>query len=192
MKVIETEIPGVLIIEPRVLGDARGYFLELWNEKSYAEEGLGFKFVQDNLSFSVRGVLRGLHFQHPHGQGKLVGALAGEVFDVAVDIRPDSPTYRQWVGVTLSAENHRRLYIPEGFAHGFVVTSESALFTYKCTDFYNPKCEGSIRWDDPELAIDWPIAQPLISGKDAGAPALAQISRDRLPSLFPRSARATA
>jgi dTDP-4-dehydrorhamnose 3,5-epimerase len=182
MNLIPTDLPGVLIIEPRVFRDDRGYFLETWNAERYAEIGLP-PFVQDNLSCSHHGVLRGLHYQHPGDQGKLVSVLEGEVFDVAVDIRPDSPTFRQWVGVTLSAENARQLYIPVGFAHGFLVTSSTARFAYKCTDFYQPQHEGSLRWDDPDIAITWPIEDPVLSPKDAVAPLLKDIAPDRLPRL---------
>ncbi|MDZ4042083.1 MAG: dTDP-4-dehydrorhamnose 3,5-epimerase [Eubacteriales bacterium] len=181
MKVIETKLPGVLIIEPKVFSDARGFFMETWNQARYAEAGVPAKFVQDNLSFSARGVLRGLHFQHPNDQGKLVYVIQGEVFDVAVDIRVGSPTFGQWVGVTLSNDNKRQLYIPEGFAHGFCVTSDSALFAYKCTDFYNPQAEGGIIWNDPEIGIKWPTSKPLLSEKDSTYPPLKQIPPEHLP-----------
>lgn len=187
MPVTLTDLPGVVVIEPRVFADDRGYFLETWNQRSYAEFGIPSGFVQDNLSFSKRGVLRGLHYQHPHPQGKLVSVLEGEVFDVAVDIRRGSPTFGRWAGVTLSAENHRQFYIPEGFAHGFVVTSETALFAYKCTDFYHSEAEGSIRWDDPELGIDWPAAAPLLSPKDSAAPCLHDLDSSRLPVFHQRA-----
>lgn len=166
MKVLETKLPGVLIIEPDVHGDARGFFMETWQQKRYAEYGLPANFVQDNLSLSHKGVLRGLHYQDPNPQGKLVYVLQGEVFDVAVDIRRDSPTFGQWVGVTLSSENKRQLYIPEGFAHGFCVTSETALFAYKCTDYYNPQAEHGIIWNDPDIGIEWPVKKPVLSEKD--------------------------
>ena len=182
MRIETTELPGVLILEPKVFGDARGFFLETWSERRYAEAGLPQTFVQDNLSFSARGVLRGLHYQHPHAQGKLVYVLQGEVFDVAVDIRAGSPTFGRWVGATLSAENRRQLWIPPGFAHGFCVVSETALFAYKCTDYYAAEHEGSILWNDAELGIPWPIPEPTLSAKDAAAPRLAQIDRTRLPS----------
>lgn len=180
MKVTPTAIPEVLIVEPRVFPDERGYFLETWNQLRYAEAGIDVTFVQDNLSFSRRGVLRGLHYQNPNAQGKLVSAAHGEVFDVAVDLRVDSPTFRQWVGVTLSAENQRRLWVPAGFAHGFVVTSESAVFAYKCTDYYAPRDERSLRWNDPELSIDWPVESPVLSAKDAQAPLLRDTPRGLL------------
>lgn len=181
MKVLETKLSGLLIIEPRLFGDARGYFMETWNQYAYAQVGLTTNFVQDNISFSVQGVLRGLHFQNPNAQGKLVYVLQGEVFDVAVDIRAGSPTFGQWTGIILSAENHRQLYIPAGFAHGFCVTSERALFAYKCTDFYNPGAEGGIIWNDPELAIDWPVTKPILSEKDKNYPILKDIPIERLP-----------
>ncbi|HEV2527373.1 MAG TPA: dTDP-4-dehydrorhamnose 3,5-epimerase [Thermomicrobiales bacterium] len=181
VNVIQTELPGVVIIEPRKFGDDRGYFMETWNRDTYREAGLDLTFVQDNLSSSSRGVLRGLHYQLPSGQGKLVSCVQGEVFDVAVDIRRGSPTFGRWVGVSLSAENARRLYIPPEFAHGFQVVSETALFTYKCTDVYNKSAEGSVRWDDPAIGIDWPVADPSLSDKDRVAPLLADVPQDRLP-----------
>lgn len=168
MNVIETAIPDVKIIEPKVFGDDRGFFFESFNHKRF-EEIIGRKveFVQDNHSRSVKGVLRGLHYQIQHPQGKLVRVVSGEVFDVAVDIRKSSPTFGQWVGVTLSAENKRQLWVPEGFAHGFVVTSEVAEFLYKTTDYWYPEHERSIAWNDPTLAITWPlIGEPALSGKD--------------------------
>ncbi len=182
MNVIETALPGVLILEPRVFADARGYFLETWNQQRYASLGLPERFVQDNLSSSSRGVLRGLHYQHPNGQGKLVTVLRGEVYDVAVDIRVGSPDFGRWVGVTLSGENHRSLYIPPGFAHGFVVLSDEALFSYKCTEYYAPSCEASLIWDDPDLAIAWPESSPILSPKDLAAPRLRDVPRDLLPT----------
>lgn len=182
MKVTETKLPGVLLIEPDVYEDSRGYFLETWNAARYKQYGLPEKFVQDNLSFSRRGVLRGLHFQNPNPQGKLVYVIQGEVFDVAVDIRPNSPTFGQWVGVTLSSDNKRQLYIPEGFAHGFCVTSETALFIYKCTDFYNPKTEGGIIWNDPDIGIEWPVVKPELSERDKSNPYFREIIKDILVS----------
>lgn len=169
MNVIKTAIPDVLIFEPKVFGDERGFFFESFNHKLF-EEAVGYpvSFVQDNHSKSSKGVLRGLHYQlPPHAQGKLVRCVAGEVFDVAVDIRKSSPTFGQWVGVHLSGENKRQLWIPEGFAHGFVTLSETAEFLYKTTNYYAPQNEGSIRWDDPEVAIEWPIINdPYVSKKD--------------------------
>jgi dTDP-4-dehydrorhamnose 3,5-epimerase len=180
MHVEATDLPGVLLIEPKAFGDARGFFLETWNARRYVEAGLPGTFVQDNVSFSQRGVLRGLHFQNPHAQGKLVYVLQGEVFDVAVDVRPDSPTFGRWVGVTLSGQDHRQIWIPPGFAHGFCVTSETALFAYKCTDYYCPECEGAILWNDPDIGIAWPIETPSLSAKDAAAPRLRDVPRERL------------
>jgi dTDP-4-dehydrorhamnose 3,5-epimerase len=177
----ETTLPDVMIIEPDVHGDERGFFKETWNRQRYAELGLERDFVQDNVSFSRRGILRGLHFQNPNPQGKLVQVLQGEVYDVAVDVRAGSPHFGRWVGVTLSAQNHLQLYIPEGFAHGFCVTSETALFCYKCTDFYNAKAEYSLRWNDPDLAIEWPVADPELSAKDEAGCLLQDIPRASLP-----------
>ncbi len=172
MNVIKTDIPDVLIIEPKVFGDDRGFFFESFNQKVWEQAtGLRTNFVQDNHSRSARGVLRGLHYQLLRPQGKLVRVVTGEVFDVAVDIRKSSATFGQWVGVTLSAENKRQLWIPEGFAHGFLVISDIAEFLYKATDFYAPEHERSIRWDDPTLNIHWPEPLiPILSGKDASAP----------------------
>lgn len=181
MQVKQTSLPGVLLIEPRVFGDARGFFLETWQAARYREAGIPEEFVQDNVSFSRRGVLRGLHYQLPHAQGKLVTVLQGEVFDVAVDIRRGSPHFGQWVGITLSGESLHQLYVPPGFAHGFCVTSETALFSYKCTDVYAPQAEGAVRWDDPELGIDWPVATPRLNDKDLAAPRLAELDPAQLP-----------
>ncbi len=181
MKAEETALPGVIIIEPDVYGDARGYFQETWNAKRYKELGLEASFVQDNLSFSQQNILRGLHVQNPQAQGKLVQVLLGEVFDVAVDIRKGSPHFGQWVGVNLSVDNHRQFYIPQGFAHGFCVLSESALFAYKCTELYHPENELCISWDDPDIAIDWPINSPLLSKKDEAGLLLQHISEENLP-----------
>lgn len=182
MKVIETAIEGVLILEPRVFGDERGFFLESFNQQAFdAAVGAHVDFVQDNHSRSARGVLRGLHFQQaPHAQGKLVRVTSGSVFDVAVDIRRDSPTFGRWVGVELSGTNHRQFWIPAGLAHGFLVTSDSADFLYKTTAYYAPQSEGAVRWDDPELAIAWPLEAldgraPTLSAKDAAAPLLASL-----------------
>ncbi|UIF90623.1 dTDP-4-dehydrorhamnose 3,5-epimerase [Cupriavidus sp. UYPR2.512] len=169
MHVIPTALPEVLIIEPKVFSDERGFFLESFNKKSFeAATGLKREFVQDNHSRSARNVLRGLHYQIEHPQGKLLRAVTGEVFDVAVDLRRNSPNFGKWVGVTLSAENKRQLWVPEGFAHGFVVISESAEFLYKTTDYWHPEHERSLLWNDPSLSIQWPItATPVVSAKDA-------------------------
>jgi len=175
-----TPLTGLLLVKPDVFGDERGFFQETWNLRRYTEAGLDRHFVQDNLSLSRKGILRGLHFQNPGPQGKLVYVLQGEVFDVAVDVRADSPTFGQWYGVTLSAENHHQLFVPEGFAHGFCVTSETALFAYKCTDFYNPKAEFSLLWNDPDIGIDWPIKNPELSEKDKNGQPLSEFSRDSL------------
>ena len=175
MKVLPTDLPDVLLLEPKVFGDARGFFMETWQRRTFADLGIDHDFVQDNHSRSARGILRGLHYQIRQPQGKLVRVTVGEVFDVAVDLRRCSPTFGRWVGVTLSAENHRMLWVPPGFAHGFYVTSESADFQYKCTDYYAPEHERAVRWDDPELAIDWPLVAgepPRLSEKDAAAPSL--------------------
>jgi dTDP-4-dehydrorhamnose 3,5-epimerase len=180
MNVIHCELAGLQIIEPKVFGDARGFFLETWNLRRYRECGLDMNFVQDNLSFSRRGTLRGLHFQNPAPQGKLVSVLQGEVFDVAVDIRRSSPTFGRWHGVNLSGENKRQFYVPPGFAHGFLVLSETAMFHYKCTEFYSQKDEFAVRWNDPELAIQWPIKDPVLSEKDAKAPCLRNLPPGRL------------
>ncbi len=185
MNLIQTRLPGVVVLEPRVFRDDRGFFVETWNRARYAEAGLPADFVQDNLSGSAPGVLRGLHYQHPAGQGKLVRVLRGEVFDVAVDIRAGSPTFGRWAGFVLSAENGRQLYVPEGFAHGFVVTSDGALFSYKCTAPYDPPSEGSILWDDPDLAIAWPVRSPVLAAKDRDAPRLRDVPADRLPRYEP-------
>ncbi len=181
MEFIATAIPDVILVKPRVFGDHRGFFMETWQQRRYAEAGMPEQFVQDNISLSRQGILRGLHYQHPQGQGKLVYVLQGEVYDVAVDIRIGSPTFGRWVGETLSADNKRQLYIPPGFAHGFCVTSDTALFAYKCTEFYNPAAEGCVRWDDPEIGITWPVRSPSLSDKDRAAPPLKDISRDRMP-----------
>ena len=181
MHIKETTLPGVRIIEPKCFGDERGFFMETWNQARYAEIGLPERFVQDNLSFSRRGVLLGLHFQHPNGQGKLAYVLQGEVFDVAVDIRVGSATFGQAAVAILSAENKRQFYIPPGFAHGFCVTSETALFAYKCTEFYDPRNETSILWNDPAIGIDWPVDVPELSAKDQAAPTLMDVPFERLP-----------
>lgn len=169
IKVTACEIEGLAVIEPTVFPDSRGYFMETYNQKDFREAGLDMVFVQDNQSMSVKGVLRGLHFQKEFPQGKLVRAVSGRVFDVAVDLRSKSKTYGKWFGVELSAENKKQFYIPEGFAHGFLVLSDTAEFAYKCTDFYHPGDEGGILWSDPEIGIDWPIGggmELIISDKD--------------------------
>ena len=181
MKVIETSLPGCVIIEPAVFGDERGFFFETWNADRYGEHGLPTKFVQSNVSASARGVLRGLHYQWPNPQGKLVSVLEGEVYDVAVDIRRGSPHFGRWSAVMLSAENKRQFWIPEGFAHGFAVLSERAIFSYLCTAQYDRAADAGVRWDDASIGIDWPISEPLLSDKDAKAPFLEDVSPDRLP-----------
>ena len=171
MEVVNTPLDGVLLLKPKVFGDERGYFVETWKQKRYDEIGIRLPFVQDNHSKSTKGILRGLHFQKQHPQWKLVSVSLGEVFDVAVDIRPESPTFGQWYGAILSQDNQHQLWIPPGMAHGFVVLSEVAHFHYKCTDFYHPGDEGSIRWNDPSVGIDWPFdGEPLLSAKDVIAP----------------------
>ena len=176
MTVHDTDLPGLRLIEPDVYGDARGFFMETWNADRYAAHGIDASFVQDNLSRSAHGVLRGLHFQRaPHAQGKLISVWEGAVYDVTVDIRARSETFGEWFGVTLSAENKRQLFVPEGFAHGFAVTSETALFHYKCTALYAPDAEGTVRWNDPDLGIDWPVDDLELSDKDRTAPILADI-----------------
>jgi dTDP-4-dehydrorhamnose 3,5-epimerase len=181
MKVTQTKLPGVIVFEPDVFGDKRGFFIETFSTKRYAEAGVKLPFVQDNVSFSEKNVLRGLHFQNPNAQGKLVQALSGEVFDVAVDIRVGSPNFGQWFGEKLSAENHKQMYVPPGFAHGFCVMSDTALFSYKCTDYYNPATEGGIIFNDPDLVIAWPVDAPKISQKDTNYPRLKDIPKDKLP-----------
>ncbi|MBL4936355.1 dTDP-4-dehydrorhamnose 3,5-epimerase [Clostridium sp. YIM B02515] len=173
----ETKIKGVYIIEPKVFKDSRGYFMETYNYEDFKKAGLDMVFVQDNQSKSKKGVLRGLHYQNPNPQGKLVRVISGEVFDVAVDLRKDSPTYGQWEGVRLSAENKKQFYVPDGFAHGFLVLSEEAEFVYKCTEFYHPEFEGGILWNDPDIGIKWPlnrIDKVLLSEKDKKLPCLKQ------------------
>lgn len=180
LDITPTAIPEVLLIEPRVFRDDRGFFLETWHERKYREGGLDARFVQDNHSRSVRGTLRGLHSQRRKPQGKLVRCVEGELFDVAVDVRRGSPTFKRWVGEVLSAENFKQLWIPEGFAHGFCVLSDHAQMEYKCTDFYAPDDELSLIWDDPEIGIEWPVAAPRLSEKDAAAPRISEVM-DLLP-----------
>lgn len=178
MRVIETELPGLLVIEPDIFEDHRGQFLETWRD------GRGPRlppFVQDNLSRSHRGVLRGLHFQHPNPQGKLVTVVQGEVFDVAVDVRRGGPTFGRWWGTRLSSDDYRQLWIPEGFAHGFVALSEEAIVSYKCSAFYSPGDDRTLRWDDPDIGIEWPVSEPLLSEKDRRAPRLEDLDDSELP-----------
>jgi len=188
MKVIKTSIPQVLILEPQIFGDERGFFLESWNkEKLEKEAGISCNFVQDNHSKSTKGVLRGLHYQLGNPQDKLVRVVSGEVFDVAVDIRKGSPTFGQWAGVCLSADNHRQFFVPKGFAHGFLVLSDEAEFLYKCSDYYTPSEERSLIWNDSTVAIGWPLEKdsiPILSDKDKIAPTLSDIPENNLP-LYP-------
>lgn len=177
MNIIETALPGVLIIEPRVFGDARGFFMETWNAQAFRKAGLDVRFVQDNHSRSEKGVLRGLHFQNPQPQGKLVRVTRGAVFDVAVDLRWSSPHFGKWVGVELSAQNHRMFWVPEGFAHGFLTLEDDTDFLYKCTAPYAPQSEHTLAWDDPAVGIEWPAIgmAPIISDKDARGLSLANV-----------------
>ena len=176
MKIIETQLEGILIIEPSVYSDNRGFFMETYRRDRYRSKGVTVDFVQDNFSFSVQGTLRGLHYQQsPHPQAKLVQVMDGEIFDVAVDIRRNSSTFGQWTGIHLSGENKRQFFIPEGFAHGFEVLSKTAMFTYKCSDFYAPECEKGIIWNDPEIGIEWTTAMPILSDRDKELPCLKDI-----------------
>ncbi len=183
MDVRETPLPGVRLLMPRVHGDSRGFFMECFHAKTFERLGLPQLFVQDNHSRSARGVTRGLHFQRRHGQGKIVRVVTGAVFDVAVDLRTASPTFGRWFGTILSEDNNLMMYIPEGFAHGFQVISDKADFLYKCTDFYDPEDEGGILWNDPEIAIDWPLRDGLVSSKDGKYLPLSQTPGDHLPLL---------
>ena len=185
MKVIETGLPGALILEPQVFGDARGFFYESYNQAKYREAGIDHHFTQSNVSRSARGVLRGLRYQWPNPQGKLVSVLEGEVYDVAVDIRRGSPTFGKWAAVVLNAANRRQFWIPEGFAHGFAVLSERAVFSYLCTDVYVKEADAGVRWDDAAIGVDWPISEPVLSAKDAVAPFLEDIAAERLPVYTP-------
>jgi dTDP-4-dehydrorhamnose 3,5-epimerase len=180
----ETPIPGLKIIQPKVFGDARGFFLETYSSERYRNIGLPENFVQDNLSYSSQGILRGLHFQNPGAQGKLVTVLQGEVFDVAVDVRWGSPTFGRWYGIYLSADSKKQFWIPAGFAHGFVVTSDSALFSYKCDEYYQPQSEFSLLWNDPDLGIEWPVKAPTLSEKDKKARRLKDLHESELPRFI--------
>ena len=181
LKRLDTDLPGCCIVEPAVFGDARGFFYESFNAEKFAGLGIHARFVQSNVSRSAKGVLRGLHYQWPKPQGKLVGVLEGEVYDVAVDIRRGSPTFGRWAAAMLTADNKRQFWIPEGFAHGFCVVSEFATFVYQCTALYDRTCDAGIRWNDAQLAIDWPVAEPLLSDKDQAAPFLSEVPAERLP-----------
>ena len=182
MKVTPTNLPDVLLVEPQIHGDHRGWFVESWQRERYREAGIDADFLQDNQSFSARGILRGLHIQNPYGQGKLVQVIHGEVFDVAVDVRRGSPGFGQWTGAHLTGENKHQLWVPEGFLHGFLVLSETALFSYKCTDLYDPETQFAVRWDDPDIGIAWPLSdEPKLSAKDREAPLLRDIPEQRLP-----------
>ena len=186
MEVTETPLPGVLLIDPTVFRDDRGSFRELWKRERYSEHGIPADFVQDNAAVSSKGVLRGLHYQYPEPQGKLVMVLEGEVFDVAVDIRRGSPHFGEWYGTRLSEATGRQLWIPEGFAHGYLTLSDTAVFAYKCTRVYSPDGDAAVRWDDPEIGVDWPVetpGAPKLSAKDAAAPALNEIDPRRLPTF---------
>jgi dTDP-4-dehydrorhamnose 3,5-epimerase len=176
-------LPEMVIIEPDVHGDVRGHFLETYSANRYAEHGITATFVQDNISHSTQGVLRGLHYQLGKPQGKLIWAVQGDVFDVAVDIRRGSPTFGKWVGITLSSEEYNQVYIPAGFAHGFCVISQTATLQYKCTDFYSPEEERGIRWDDPSLAIEWPVTDPILSNKDSAYSFIGEITPEELPAF---------
>jgi dTDP-4-dehydrorhamnose 3,5-epimerase len=184
MQVIQSGLPGVLIVEPKVIGDSRGFFYEGWNRQRFEGNGIGTDFVQDNISVSGKNVLRGLHYQWPYPQAKLVQILEGEVWDVAVDIRQDSPHFGEWVGVNLSSENHRQLYIPEGFAHGFCVLSERAIFLYKVNEYYHPETDKGVLWSDPRIAVPWPVSEPILSEKDVKQRLLADIPVGELPRVL--------
>jgi dTDP-4-dehydrorhamnose 3,5-epimerase len=183
VNIIETRIEGLLIIEPKIFNDRRGFFMETYNRRKYIAAGITETFVQDNLSYSMKNTVRGLHFQIRHSQAKLVQAVAGEIFDVAVDLRPGSATFGKWTGSHLSDKNGRQMYIPKGFAHGFCVLSEFALFYYKCSDFYAPDDEGGIIWSDQDIGIKWPVENPIISEKDKQYPNLSSLADGQLPSF---------
>ena len=181
MKINTIELEGVFIIEPDVFTDARGFFMETYHQKRYREMGIDVTFVQDNLSFSRQGTLRGLHFQYPRAQAKLVQVIQGKVLDVIVDIRRGSPTFGRWAGIRLSDQNKKQLFVPENFAHGYCVLSDTAIFTYKCSEFYSPEFEKGICWSDPDIGIEWPIKDPVLSDKDSRYPVLKHIPDDALP-----------
>jgi dTDP-4-dehydrorhamnose 3,5-epimerase len=181
VQVVETSLPGLKIVEPKVFGDDRGYFLETWNLERYTQAGIPARFVQDNVSLSERGVLRGLHLQHPSAQGKLVYVLAGEIVDAAVDLRVGSPTFGRSVTVVLSDTNKKQIWVPEGFAHGFCVTSQKALVAYKCSELYRPEHELGVAWNDPDLGIDWPLIDVTLSPRDRAFPRLRDIPKASLP-----------
>ena len=183
MRVEPTKLDGVCLIVPDVFGDARGFFMETWNARRYREHGITADFVQDNVSFSQGRIVRGLHYQKPTAQAKLISVLEGEIFDVAVDIRVGSPTFGTWASAVLSSENKHQFFVPEGFAHGFMALSPTALVHYKCSDFYDRQAERSLRWDDPDVGIDWPAGTPLLSDKDAAAPFLRDIPPEHLFSF---------
>lgn len=180
MNVLRSRLDGVLVLAPRVPSDGRGWFFEAWNARRYAELGVDHAWVQDNVSRSSRGVVRGLHFQNPRPQAKLVSCLDGAIWDVVVDLRADSPTFGQWDAVDLTGEDHRQIFVPAGFAHGFCVVSETAIVTYKVSDYWAPEAEAGVAWDDPDLAIPWPVEAPSLSKKDLAHPRLRDLSRDKL------------
>ena len=183
MKIVETDLPGVLLIEPDLFRDERGWFSESWRAEAYERHGIPTEFPQDSLSWSKAGVLRGLHLQVPRCQGKLVQVVRGEVFDVAVDVRRDSPSFGRWTAATLSDRDLRQMWIPPGFAHGFLVTGAEALVAYKTTEIYDPDGQVAIRWDDPRCGVDWPSSDPILSERDGAAPALEELDSDQLPAL---------
>ena len=185
MKVIETALPGCKMVVPEIFEDSRGFFFEAWNAQRYGEHGLPANFVQSNFSSSSKGVVRGLHYQWPNPQGKLVSVLEGEVYDVAVDVRRGSPHFGRWAAAILSSENRRQLWIPEGFAHGFAVLSERAVFSYMCTAVYDKHADAGVRWDDPKIGVDWPVSSPTLSAKDTVAPLLEDVAVGRLPLYLP-------
>ena len=182
MRTVDTDIEGLIIVEPDVYPDKRGFFTETFQAQRYAGVGINCAFVQDNLSYSTKGTLRGLHFQVNRHKAKLVHVISGEIFDVAVDLRPGSATFGKWAGVDLSGTNHHQLFIPEGFAHGFYVLSDTAYFAYKCSDFYAPDDEGGVLWSDPDIGIRWPAGDPIVSARDQGLPRLNTLEPDRLPA----------